>query len=397
MHSMEDETVETGEVVSDASLEQEEESPALLPLGEGIVSHHNLGLVQHHHSKDLKLQQGEDEKIDVQAKTQALYSVWNTYCMRDEQGRVKRKEFLAVYYASVPYEFWFGESWVGRLLNSNHDITETTNGELDLDASMQLKSVGRKRKAEGEKPKKSKKHGRTQFKGWRLLAEVVPEDDNLYSLHLHKLCTEKNLPFLTNTQDNRVRLAGEALQILHKIQSSTILQNQYKHQWRDILLNMMGDRSSIDLSALREVSNFDCLFLWKHTELIACSKGYTPPAMRVFDPEGSIVIELCIWNLEHTMELEMDHIFISLKPQDKIAKSSLYLHMPSYVTKSGELAIDQTTQVRIKVPSEFDIESVDVKEAEDRLLIILPLKKHAKRKTLTPTKLGSYKEIPYLE
>jgi len=252
----------------------------------------------------------------------------------------------------------------------------------------------KERKLEGGEKKPTKKHGRTQFKGWRLLEIINLNEGNLSTLALHKLCEERAHPFLESTTAPRVRLASDALAILHKIQSSTILQNQYKHQWRDILLNMMGDKVSIDLSALREVSNFNCLYLWKNTDLLSCTKGYQPPPIRVFESDGTLIIEICTWNLEHSLELEMDHFFISLKPMTKTLQQSLFLHLPSFEPKNGDLK-DQVVQLRVKVPPEFEIENVEVKEVEDRLVIMLPAKKQTKRKTITPTKLESIKELGF--
>jgi hypothetical protein len=90
----------------------------------------------------------------------------------------------------------------------------------------------------------------------------------------------------------------------------------------------------------------------------------------------------------------MDHFFISLKPQLKALQSSLFLHLPSFEPKNGDMK-DQMVQLRVKVPPEFEIENVEVKEVEDRLVIMLPAKKQMKRKLITPTRLESIKDLGF--
>jgi len=141
---------------------------------------------------------------------------------------------------------------------------------------------------------------------------------------------------------------------------------------------VIGDSICVDLSALREVSNFTSLFLWRNVDLLSCSKGYQAPPTRVFEAEGTLIIEICTWNLEHSLELELDHFFITLKPMLKAIQSSLFLHLPSFESKHGDLK-DQVVQLKVNVPPEFEIENVEVKEVEDRLVIMLPPKKNKEK------------------
>lgn len=113
----------------------------------------------------------------------------------------------------------------------------------------------------------------------------------------------------------------------------------------------------------------------------------------VFESDGSLFLEFNTWNLKPSLEIENECIFLSLMPASMILQSSLYYCLPYFQNKTTLDLEKQQILLKIRIPSGYDTDAVDVKETEDRLLIKLLERPGQRRKSIKTTKITSINEL----